>query len=572
MANEFRRLLQEHLRKTRAGLFGQFEHAWNFAKGGDSEERFKIGPGESITFSGQLTDETPVTMKVTNDIAGNGFIAQSSDPNDTTIVAGGPGGQATFEFESGGGGPAPGQSLSYSGLSTLPGTLIPGMYRAIDETDTNILSLASGVGGNGEIERGIDGNYYLVELINTVVGDPRMLIPDGGMIASYTPAGVRRWRGVLPILNSPSIGNDASFRIAHDGDNDRVACQLQNSNGTLGPKVVCFDANGPDQGGPFPEPAALWTSVELSPWTSTGNQPAILAIRYANNSFYVLVSRNRTSPTAQTVGPNLYRLDSALGTVLASVNLDMKPFQRASMDVTPSGDVVVLTGDPTDAYDGATGGTFHNCFRFNASLVLVDGLAIDWVAEFGFVRNDGHFCVALSNGNTLLINESSPPFGGAPRVIILAPDFSTRAVDISTTQRFSDVDACEVGGPGGYAGVFAADVIRFNASAVEQSRFPDPTARGINYVHTLPAAMAPLITESSASATKFTTELSSTPPGRVPAIVAVKYDNGDITDVYWNAVDCEFDPNEWTASHSAEGDIPVGETAAVPQWDYNSPL
>ena len=41
MANEFRQILQHHLNQTRAGLYGQFEHAFNFNTGPDQDALLK---------------------------------------------------------------------------------------------------------------------------------------------------------------------------------------------------------------------------------------------------------------------------------------------------------------------------------------------------------------------------------------------------------------------------------------------------------------------------------------------------------------------------------------------------
>ncbi|GAG50657.1 unnamed protein product, partial [marine sediment metagenome] len=70
--------------------------------------------------------------------------------------------------------------------------------------------------------------------------------------------------------------------------------------------------------------------------------------------------------------------------------------------------------------------------------------------------------------------------------------------------------------------------------------------------------------------TFFTQEFSQTPPGKRNSVAAVKYAAGNITGIFFNSVDVEFDHSKWTAEHSVQGPVPIG--VSVPGWEYNSPL
>ncbi|MEK0340343.1 MAG: hypothetical protein QQN46_09040, partial [Nitrosopumilus sp.] len=70
--------------------------------------------------------------------------------------------------------------------------------------------------------------------------------------------------------------------------------------------------------------------------------------------------------------------------------------------------------------------------------------------------------------------------------------------------------------------------------------------------------------------TLFTQELSQTPPGKRNSVGAVKYQAGNITGIFFNSVDVQFDPSKWTAVHSVNGPVPI--LASSPGWEYNSPL
>ncbi|MEK0340367.1 MAG: hypothetical protein QQN46_09165, partial [Nitrosopumilus sp.] len=152
--NYFSKTLRHHLNQTRAGLYGQFEHAFNFNTGPDQNAALKIGPGESITFTGKLLESEQVcTLIATNNLtstSGAGYAASSVVANSRTIVI--PlkpkQGNATFEFS------CPGADVMTEVVSHVFqdfGSFSEHRWDAIDENNTRIFTKTTGDGFTNDI-------------------------------------------------------------------------------------------------------------------------------------------------------------------------------------------------------------------------------------------------------------------------------------------------------------------------------------------------------------------------------------------------------------------------------------
>ncbi len=551
--NAFRKLLREHLRKTRAAKFGQFEHAWSFIKSasGGSHLPFRIGPGENILFEGELLDtEQPCSLRVTNNLtgpSGGGFHGQTENPGDRTIVVGeSPAtGQATLEFScptSGGGG---GGSVSYC---TNTFQTSRDRYEAIDDTDSVIFTVQA---------EGCKDIYHDAAADDWYCTGGIPFSPFFGDVGKFNPS--FEWRG----------RNDAgrSKLVAHESQNDRVGVLGSEGGNTV---LVIYDGSGGNQGG-LAEPAALFRVVV------SDFQFAEYDVLSDNAGFFYVASQNSDGYQNATPGEfrTIFKIDSSTGVIVNSFNTQTSahtPFSATSiirLALGPAGEVVAC-----QVHD--TGG--DNTFRLDSDLNLVASDNIDWSIELGFPP-----FTFISFQRFVY-----PTFDEQGRIFIVSGDaFAIRYDNLLASRQFEkflitglSVQSDEIknighnldgklilfGGGQGFG--FTAKIIRFDNDGTELSRYTAP----------LPASdMVNLAGHVSTGGgggpgpdlgTLFTSEFSTNPPGSVQAIAAVKYsDERFITGIFFNSVLAEFDVSKWKATHSVQGVI----TPEL-QWEYNSPL
>ncbi len=556
--NNFRKLLREQVNATRAGLYGQFEHAWNFDSGNDADS--KIGPGESIDFAGELLGSgQAVTMTVTNNLtgpSGQGFHGQTVDPSDPTIIVGdAPAtGQATLAFDVPGGGGSGGLFTTLALHVTSPRSV-----RGYDAADMQVLLAApgSGFGGGRHPVRSAAGDTYMSQARGRKYQDPSTLI----------------WQGT-----NPPIEFRADEGVAHDptaGPNGVVAMGSKNQSFFFSQDLCGLDAS---------TGAVLWTF-----YTGASSQfsQIIHDVKSDENGFFYVAVRSNSSYTDAGPVASVFKINSTTGVVVASFDTDLPtslrtpgPQIRLAVELG-GGEVVVTQPKATSGHSGtgAFAGVSANVWKFNASFSLIATL-VD-LPDDATERNSVKAVTMDQNGNVYILDHKTnlkrynttltggpvwtklirtvPPFHGdidvgvlhdqnntlhtigvLPYIAPIAPATSGR----TTVGRFSDVDGTGIG-----------DLY------VPRSPTDNFLLRA-RWFHIRPAGGG----EPSNNGDKFTQEFSTNPPGNVEAIAAIKYVDGDITSIFWNSVDCEFDPSKWTATHS------VGSRDVLGDWNYNSIL
>jgi len=258
--------------------------------------------------------------------------------------------------------------------------------------------------------------------------------------------------------------------------------------------------------------------------------------------------------------------------------------------IGPAGEVVAAqefarSGGP----DGV--GPDANVFRLDSNLNFVASDNIDWATVSG---NRQRFVF--------------PEFDASGRIFVVSGDaYAIRYDNLLASREFSKFLITGLSGGsdnigsighnrsgklmlfgGGSPFGFRATIVRFDDDGVELPATPvdangntpgrfrpggllnsPPSSRFTQLgTHVLPQTVA--LSSGPDMGSLFTTEPSSKPPGRIQAICAVKYVEGDIVGVYFNSVDVDFVHNAWTAEHSVQGDFTVSSLS--PGWEYNSPL
>lgn len=560
--NFFSQTLRYHLNATRAGLFGQFEHAMNFNTGPDQNAFIKIAPGQNIVFTGILdnVEMTTCTLKVTNNhsgppSSGRGFRAQTEDPQSPIVVVGPDtaGGQATLEFSCPTG-PSTGETLSYTTATTQ---INKDRFEAISEQNAVIFTKCSE--RTVDIARSAAGDWY-------TLGGAQFIPAE---LTKFDSDGIFIWRGIddqaIEVVN-----------VAHDSSNKVAAALTRRAPaGSATGRVVGYDSDGPDQGGPS-EPPPLWETVVSGP------NIAVFDMKSDNAGFFYVAVRKTDEYDGATTGvfKNVLKIDSSTGTIVASF-FTGSDFGNLRLAVGPSGEIVVAQ---TIASVPDGGGATANVFKLDSSLSLLARADVDWqtklvtvalgpeiahvaVDETGkiYVCSNNAFGVRFDSGLTteefsqFLLDGSGNPIGNT------ASPGARDIVDMGHNQAGKLI----LFGGGGRSSV-AARVYRYanDLSFLTNPRNASLPASAMVQGHvragTGGGPPGPDI------GTVFTSELSLNPPGRVQAIAAVKYEDGNIVSIYWNSVEVEFKPLEWSAVHSEEGLINI--RPGSPGWEYNSPL
>ncbi len=574
---EFKETLQHHLNQTRAGLYGQFEHALNFNTGPDQDALMKIAPGQEMEFCGVLTgSEQPCCLIVRNLLtgpSGQGFHGQTDDPGSRTIIVGADPatGQAELEFScptSGGNG---GGIVSYCVGGRSGGSSFA-RYEAIDDTDAVIFRAGNTRNFTArDISHSPEGDWYTS---GDYVGSPFF-----GDVGKFDSNGDPDWRG----------RNDAgrSRLVAHDSLNDKLGALGSAGVDTV---LVIYEGAGPDQGG-FGEPAPLFTVV-----VAGGRAFNEFDVVSDNNGFFYVATRSTDTyqGATPTVFRSIFKIDSATGVIVDSYNTarvtgGFTPIIRLA--VGPAGEIVAcqefaFPGGP----DGV--GPDANVFRLDSSLSFVASDNIDWATLAG---NRQRFVFPTLNAAGEIYIVSGDSYGIRYDNLLVSRQFSkfliTSPVPSGGSDNITNIGHNQSGKlmlfAAGQPFGFRAIIVRFDNDGVELASTPvdangntpgrfrpgglfnSPPSSSFSLLgsHVLPQTVAPLAGPDMGSL--FTMESSSKPPGRIQAICAVKYVARDIVGVYFNSVDVDFDHASWTATHSVEGSA---EIAHAGDWEYNSPL
>lgn len=547
--SEFKDTLQHHLSETRAGLYGQFEHSLNFLQGPDQDARFKIGIGESITFTASLLSGPSLTLTATNNLlgpSGAGFVNQTSDPGDKTIVAGSnqKEGQVVFDFDVPTGG---GSSQCISYTSTAPSPSGSNRWEAIDGNDAIIFTK----GGSNEVwdivKDPATGNFYLT-------GDGGPALGFRRKVGAFDSSGAKLWEASWD-------GRDHTH-VAYDPTNDFVVCGV-----TFG-LVRGYDPNN----APFPA-ANGNESWETKLTTSTFQVEDLKA----SGDGYVYVALQRISDTYDGATPgtphNIFKIDSSSGAIVAAYATQGGPgtfVGETRLAVNSSGELLVAQRVSTVPEDG---GAAANVFKLDSSLSLVSRVDVDWSASGGSVL---HVNVTTDQSdNVYLVEHSGYGYKYDSSLATADATWGASGKRIAGTpggENVDDIGHDTVGqlilAVGGMFYGFDGFIRRYDSDGVFISSYAlTGVSQSFRELHVLGSAGGG---PGPNLGTCFTSEHSTTPPGRVPSIVAAKYEGGNVTDLYFNSCQTEdIDPTSWVAVHSVHGNIPFGQTG---QWDYHSPL
>jgi len=301
--------------------------------------------------------------------------------------------------------------------------------------------------------------------------------------------------------------------------------------------------------------------------------------------FYVVAVRTKTWPGNTGDDKNVFKIDSSTGVVVASYDTGHVGFSGSQLYFDSNGDLLLAQASSSGgaSVPGDDGGAAANVFKFDSSLNLLARANVNWSSKLTngdmsrvkiatdsvgkvYLVTGGGFLVRLSSD--LATEEISLALPSIPVPPVDANRFSTTVADIDHNQAgelvvFAGADSFN------RPGFSRARIIRYdNDGGLLRFFEPRLTAFRFTHGHVLPAT--PALTAATDIGEAFTTELSQNPPGRVQAIVAVKYDAGNIVSIFWNSVALEFKPLEWTAVHSEHGSVLIKPSA--PGWEYNSPL
>ncbi len=549
--NDFKQLMQHHLNQTRAGLYGQFEHAFNFNEGADQNAALKIGPGQSITFSGELLSGQPCTLIATNNLtstSGAGFAAQSEVPDGREIVI--PvkprRGTANLEFSCPTGG---GTTLTTS----YPTSGSPARWDAHDENNMRIFTRNSKQTAFSVVSS--EDAFF-------VSGVP--VFPEGlrrASVAEYDLAtGSLQWRGV----NVGYVDEGSALLVAYDPLTDRVGMIIRNVRG-FPCKVVGF-ARGFDQG-VAGEPDPLWETAisgvlgAISPMDVQADK---------NGHFIAVVTRNDDWVTDNSgTFANVFKIDAETGAIVAFYDTGNAANSRGPVAVDPNSGNIAIVTTTSGVPQGGSG--FASVVVVDSDLNYISQALNRWQDIGGRSRptvidvtwdNEGRLYVVTGDGLLARYTDSS---------------LTTRDVfkSLFTPQLTSQLGIVGIGhdlvgnlmlntGRGAFNNQHL--IISFDINCDFVSEYIVPGSTGGFYLNVERHGAGP----GPDLGTLFTQELSQTPPGKRNSVGAVKYQAGNITGIFFNSVDVQFDPLKWTAVHSVSGPVPI--LAAAPGWEYNSPL
>ncbi len=547
--SEFRDTLKHHLAQTRAGLYGQFENSFNFEQGFDQDSKFKIGPGESITFSGKRVGGEPLSLVATNNLtgpAGTGFIAQTTDPDSSTVVIGDPTdrGQVSLGFSAPSGGTG---GLTVSMTVTPP--ILPALTRweAYDVDDTLLLVKGSGVAlfTAADIVRAPSGKWYTLS--------KKIFGIRGTIVGQCNTGGTFDWTVLLD-------RGDEFPVIAWDETAQRVVVGSEDFRNAT--KVRGYDPL--TAGG-----AGSETFVTTVPGGSNRYED-MKAGRAAGAGFvYFVVSVGIGSD-------NVYKIDSLSGSIVATYDLgDSRG--RSQMTVNSVGQVIVTQPRATVPEDG---GAAANTFLLDENLVLLNRQDVDW-SELLTGHRFGPGGVAVTTDgadNIYLIEHAGIGYkydaslttvaSGWPKRV-LARGAGSRPPSVMRDMGHDQASLLYIGAFGAEFG-FDATIARFDNDGVfVSSKKATSPSTAIIQMHLLIEAGGGPGPDLGAC---YTSETSQNPPGRIQAVAAVKYQAQNVTAIFFNscaAPELAIDPDSWTAVHSVGGAIPFGPNG---QWDYHSPL
>ena len=553
MANEFRQILQHHLNQTRAGLYGQFEHGFNFNTGPDQNALLKIAPGESITFSGELTNGQPCSFIASNNLAsssGAGFAAQRSPANGRTIVipVAPQDGNATLEFSC----PTGGGQTEVVSHAIVDRFTNDDRFDAIDQTLLRIFSQFSP--GSRDIVSSQAGDYYCA--------GGRIPVGDGtGETAVFDANGVFKYRIQIQDVVTLSIA------VEYDEGSEVIGnAQIEDSGrGTV--KLVGYDASlNVDQGG-VSEPAALWeTAVVRNLFT------AFYDVKVNNGSFIVAARRNDEWDGAAGAFADIFKIDAVSGAIVETFDKNSGGFTFTKLAVCPvTGNIAVAQTQTTTP----SGESPMNVMILDSDLNFLYSDLVPWASITGQSQN-GRFVFPTfdSTGRLFLMSQTG--------FMVRWTDGTLAVRDLEVNLFAPRVLTAQSAGPIGDLGhnlngnlIFSAGgpefldtsrIFHYDNDGVFVSEYiaPGPGGDLPGQVHVRPASGP-----GPDLGMFFTQEKSLTPPGRQRAVAAVKYANGNITGIFFNSVNVEFDHSLWTAEHSVYGPVSID---ALGDWEYNSPL
>ena len=555
--SDFRQALQHHLNQTRAGLYGQFEHAFNFNTGPEQNDLLKIAPGESITFTGLLTSGLECSLIATNNLAsssGAGYAAQRLPANDRTIVipVAPQDGNATLEFSCPTTDPTgPGEVVSHTVVSRFDND---DFFEAIDETLTRIFSKFSP--GSRDIVSSQAGDYYCA--------GGRIPVGDGlGETAVFDENGTFKWR--VQIQDVPTL----SIAVEYDEGSEVLGnIQIEDSGrGTV--KLVGYDASlNVDQGG-VSEPAALYeTAVVRNLFT------AFYDVKVNNGSFIVAARRNNEWDGAASAFADIFKIDAVSGAIVETFDKNSGGFTFTKLAVCPvTGNIAVAQTQTTTP----SGESPMNVMILDSDLNFLYSDLVPWTSITG-QSNNGRFVFPTfdSTGRLFLMSQTG--------FMVRWTDGTLAVRDLEVNLFAPRVLTAQSAGPIGDLGHNLNGNLIFSAGGPEfslTSRIFHYTNDGVevsDYIVVdegdLPGAVHVRPTSGSGPGPDlggfFTQELSMTPPGRRNSVAAVKYADGNITGIFFNSVNVEFVHDSWKAVHSVNGPVEIMNNA--PGWEYNSPL
>ena len=551
--SEFRQILQHHLNQTRAGLYGQFEHAFNFNTGPDQDSLLKIAPGESITFSGELTNGQLCSFIASNNLAsssGAGFAAQRSPANGRTIVipVAPQDGNATLEFSC----PTGGGQTEVVSHTIVDRFTNDDRFDAIDQSLTRIFTQFSP--GSRDIVSSEAGDYYCA--------GGRIPVGDGtGETAVFDANGTFKYRIQIQDVVTLSVA------VEYDEGSEVIGnAQIEDSGrGTV--KLVGYDASlNVDQGG-VSEPAALWeTAVVRNLFT------AFYDVKVNNGSFIVAARRNNEWDGAASAFADIFKIDAVSGAIVETFDKNSGGFTFTKLAVCPvTGNIAVAQTQTTTP----SGESPMNVMILDSDLNFLYSDLVPWTSITG-QSNNGRFVFPTfdSTGRLFLMSQTG--------FMVRWTDGTLAVRDLEVNLFAPRVLTAQSAGPIGDLGhnlngnlIFSAGGPEFSDTSriyhydndgvfVSEYIAPGPGGDLPGAVHVRPASGP-----GPDLGMFFTQEKSLTPPGRQRAVAAVKYANGNITGIFFNSVNVEFDHMKWTAEHSVNGPMvidPLGD------WEYNSPL
>ncbi|MEK0339923.1 MAG: hypothetical protein QQN46_06860 [Nitrosopumilus sp.] len=550
--NDFKQLLQHHLNQTRAGLYGQFEHAFNFNEGADQDALMKIGPGQSITFSGELTDGQPCSLIASNNLtstSGAGFAAQQVVPvgREIVIPVNPRKGTANLEFSCPTGG---GTALTVSYITSGS----PARWDAHDENDLRIFTRNSLRRANSVVSS--EDAFF-------VAGEP--VFPEGlrrASVAEYDLAtGSLQWRGV----NVGYVDEGSALFVAYDPLKNRVGMLIRAGFGFAN-KVVGF-ARGFDQG-VSGEPDPLWETAISgdNQFTSPMNLKAD-----KNGHFIAVVTRNDdwVTPNSGTFA-NVFKINADTGVIVATYDTGNVANSRGPCAVDPNTGNIAIASNTSGVPQGGSG--FANVVVVDSDLNYISQALVNWAAIGGRSRpafmdvvwdNEGRLYVVSGMGVLARYTDSSLTTRDVFKSLF-TPQLPNASLGVVGIGHDLVGNLIVNTGRSDFFNVHSIMSFDINCDFVSEYIVPGSTGGFSLNVERHDAGPGPDL------GTLFTQELSQTPPGKRNAVGAVKYQAGNITGIFFNSVDVEFDHSKWTAVHSVNGPVPIGSLS--PGWEYNSPL